>query len=100
MAKPANQPIEARINAILVLLAMWMGAWVIVVWANYWRAAPETGMTNPYLSLGWQGIAAILAFSIWGVGFGLPRGNGIRRMSAAPLAISFGIGLLVLAGVL
>jgi len=35
--------------------------------------------------LGWQGIAALLAFALWAVGRVWPQGSNVRRLSAAPL---------------
>ena len=97
-AKSKNPPIEAKLNAILALLALWMGAWLISVWAFFLRTAPEVGLSNLQMALGWQGVAGLLAFAIAGIGFGLPEGHGVRRMSTVPLGMTIAVGLLSLTG--
>jgi len=90
---------ETRINVILVLLALWMGAWLISLWAFFLRSAPEPGLGNLEMAAGWQGVAAMLAVAIFGVGFALPKTNGIRRVSAVPLGMSLFMAVLAAFGV-
>lgn len=95
MSKREDRRLAVRINAILVLMALWMAACLVAAWAMLFRIAPAVGFGNRETALGWLGIAGILAFAIWGIGFGLPKDNGIRRMSPAPLGLCAAIVVLV-----
>jgi len=95
MGRAEKPGTEAKLNAIMVLLALWMGAWGISVWAILLRRSGEIGLSNLQLALGWQAVAGLLAFAIWGIGLGLRRGHGVRRLSLAPLAIALVVGALV-----
>ena len=94
MSKGSERAVERRINAILGLMAVWMGAWGVSLWAFFVRAAPVPGIGNLEVALGWQGIAGLLALAVFGIGFGLPERHGVRRVSAVPL----GMALFVLVG--
>ena len=100
MARRAKEQIsEARINAILVLFAAWMGACLISAWSWFMRTAPEPGLSNGDMAMGWLGVAGILAFAVWALGFGLPKTNGIRKTSPVPLILTLIVVILALAGV-
>lgn len=85
---------------ILVLMALWMGAMAISLWAFFLRDAPPIGLDNLQLGLGWQGVGGLLAFTIWGLSYGLPVGHGVRRVAFLPLGIALGVAGLAIFGVL
>ena len=99
MGRANKHNIEARINLVLGLMALWMGAWLISLWAWILREEPSQGISNLQTALGWQGIAGMIAFAIWAVGFGLPSENGVKRLSAVPLGMSAFVCGLVIFGV-
>ena len=72
----------------------------MTVWAWLLRTEPDPGLSNVRMSLGWQAIAGLLAFAIWGVGWGLPKSNGIRRMSSVPLVMARFVAVLAGFGVI
>lgn len=96
MAKAHDNRIETRVNVILLLLTGWMGAGVISIWAMVLRKEPTPGIGNTDMAIGWQAIGAILGFAVWGIALGLPKTNGIRRMSLVPLGLSLAAIALVL----
>ena len=98
MSKGSERAVERRINAILWLLAVWMGAWGVSLWAFFLRTAPVPGIGNLEVALGWQGIAGLLAIAVFGIGFGLPDGHGVRRVAAVPLGMA--LFVMVIWGVL
>jgi len=91
-----QQNTERRINAILVLLAGWMGACLVSAWAWFVREPQLPGLSNGQTALGWQGVAGMLGFAVWAIGLGLPKDNGIRKMS--PVALILTLLVVVLAG--
>ena len=98
MARRTKPDIEGRLNGILFLLALWMGAFGISFWAFLARQEPQIGLTNMQMALGWQGVAGLIAFAIWGIGWGLPKGHGVRRLSAVPMGMALAIAGLGIFG--
>lgn len=80
---------DIRSLLLMALLALWLAAWMFSFY-QYLATPDQTAATLPRLSrtiglLGWQGIAAVLAFGCWGVGWSFSKGTGIRRISSVPL---------------
>lgn len=66
----------------------WAGSFVVA-----WLTEPEgegfaRGLNRVTAFLGWQGIAALLAVAIWGVGRSWPPGSSVRRLSRAPFSLA------------
>ncbi|MDH5798134.1 MAG: hypothetical protein OEZ19_06180 [Paracoccaceae bacterium] len=99
MRNDPEERTERRLLILTALMALWMGAWGLSLWAWLIRMPSETGLPNDMLALGWQGIAALLAFMILGIGFGLPGGHGARRMSAVPSLLALLVAGLAYAGI-
>ena len=93
MGREKKPSVEGRLNAILALLTLWMGAWVISLWAWLLRNPPQIGLGNTEMALGWQAIAGLFAFAIWAIGYGLPRDHGVRHLSAIPIGMSLFVGI-------
>lgn len=92
---------ETRTLLLMVLLALWLGAWGYSVYYLL-TTAPEgssftRGMNRISGFLGWQGVAAMLAFACWGIGWSFPKGTGIRRVSMVPMGMALAL-ILVVAG--
>lgn len=98
MAKARKDVSEFRVNVILVLFALWMGGWLISLWAFFLRVAPQPGLANLEMAAGWQGVTAMIAVAIFGTGYGLPKDNGIRRVSAVPLGMALFVAVLAIFG--
>ena len=83
----------------MVLLALWCAAWVYSVVFLMNTDPTGDGFTRGVNRitgfLGWQGVAGMLAFAVWGVGLGFPKGSGIRRTSAVPLGTALALILLI-----
>ncbi len=92
---------ETRKFALMVLLALWVAAWGYSLVPLF--SEPEGVGGDPVVEafarglnrmkgfLGWQGIAGMIALALWGVGRGLPKGSGARRISAVPLGITVAV---------
>ncbi|MBT8408003.1 MAG: hypothetical protein KJN93_00070 [Alphaproteobacteria bacterium] len=69
-------------------------AWVLAFMASFLAqgrsARNDFGPLSERLELwmGWQGIAGILAFAIWGLGRQWPKGSSMRKITAAPLVLA------------
>ena len=98
MTDPAG---DGKRLILMVLLALWVAAWGLSVAQLF--AAPTgdgftRGMNRMSGFLGWQGVAGMIALALWGVGRGLPKGSGARRISAVPLGMTLAV-LAALVGV-
>jgi hypothetical protein len=88
---------ETRTLVLMLLLAGWLLAYGTSIYALL--STPDiAAATLPALKrtvgfLGWQAVAGTIAFGCWGVGRAFPRGSGIGRVSAVPLAMA--VALLV-----
>ncbi len=79
-----------------LLLTVLCAAWVIVfvyafvAYANapYEGAGFSDGFNKPAVFLGWQGIAGVLAFAVFGVSRVWPRGASARTLGNIPLIIA------------
>jgi hypothetical protein len=99
MSKARKEVSEFRINVILVLFTLWMGGWLISLWAYFLRVAPQPGLTNLEMAAGWQGVVAMIAVAIFGTGYTLPKENGIRRVSAVPMGMALFMVVLAIIGI-
>jgi len=99
-----EKPGEARIFLLMALMALWLAAYVYSI--IFLLTTPvegdgfSRGMNRITGFLGWQGVAGVLAFGCWAVGWGFPRRTGIRRISAVPLGMALAIVLLVIGWVM
>jgi hypothetical protein len=95
-----SEPSDRKTLLFTVLYAAWVivCAWSFVAYmrAPYEGAGFPDGLNKPAVFLGWQGIAAMLALTIWGVSLGFEKGSGARSLGRVPLIFSF----LVFAGLL
>ena len=84
----------------MALLALWCAAWAysIVFLINVEPIGDgfTRGLNRVSGCLGWQGVAGMLAFAVWGVGLGFPKRSGIRRISAVPLGMALALILLLI----
>jgi hypothetical protein len=91
---------QARTLALMVLLALWCSAWVysivFFVDAGLTGDGINRGLDRISGFLGWQGVAGMLAFAVWGVGLGFPKGSPIRKTSAVPLGMALALILLII----
>ena len=99
MRNEPDEQVERRLLIVTALLALWMGAWGVSIWAWLFRAQPGSGLANEMLALGWQGIAALLAFVMLGIAFRLPKGHGARRMAVVPSLLAIAVAGLAYLGV-
>ena len=84
----------------MVMIALWLAASAYSV-AFLINVEPTgdgftRGLNRVSGFLGWQGVAGMLAFAVWGVGLGFPKGSGIRRISAVPLGMALALILLLI----
>lgn len=101
----AREKTETRSLMLMALLALWLAAWVYSVFV---LLIPGDRISTSGLGpvagfLGWQGVAGMIAFGCWGIGVSFPKGSGIRRVSAVPLAMAaalilVGAGMAVFGG--
>lgn len=90
-----------------LILSVLYAAWVFVfvyAFIAYDRAPHEgagfpDGLNKIAVYLGWQGVAAMLALAVFGLGRGWPKRSGVRRLSAIPLGIA-GLHAIVVTGVI
>lgn len=84
----------------MLTLALWLVAWgysvVFVISADPTGDGFTRGLNRISGFLGWQGVAGMLAFAVWGVGLGFPKSSGIRRISAVPLGMALALILLII----
>ncbi len=76
---------------LMVLLALWVAAWGYSIFFLTLSPDKDGGITRSVGFLGWQGVAGILAFGCWGIGWSFPKGSGIRRVSAVPLVMALAL---------
>ena len=83
---------------LTVFAALWVLAYVYSFVAFATTAADDMGFTRGMnrvtAFLGWQGVAGIFAFCLFGVSRSWPKGSNVRRNAAVPLILAI---LLVLA---
>lgn len=82
---------DGRRLLLLVLFSLWVFVFVYAFVALL-RVPLAGGLLDgfgrPGVYLGWQGIAGMLAISVFGVGRGWPRGSSVRSMTTVPLVIA------------
>lgn len=85
---------------LMGLLALWVAAWgySLVFLATDFAGGEgiSNGLTRTGGFFGWQGVAGMLAFACWGIGWSFPKGSGIRRISAVPLGLAAALIVIVL----
>ncbi len=89
-----------RFRLLLTVIAAF---WVIVFVYSFfaYSHAPHEGpgfpdgLNKPAVFLGWQGIAALLALAVFGVGRRWPPGSAVRRLSWVPLLGALAIAAMV-----
>ncbi len=90
---------ERRSMILMGLLALWVAAWGYSVFVLATAPAPagETvrGLNRASGFLGWQGVAGMIAFACWGIGWSFPKKSGIRRISAVPLGMALALVVAV-----
>ena len=91
---------ERRLWILMGLLALWLAAYgysiVVLLGADQPADSAVQGLSRWAGFLGWQGVAGITAMAIWGVGRGLTKRTGIRRISSVPLGMALALVILVL----
>lgn len=84
---------------LMALLALWLAAYGYSIIFALTAPAEGSGFTRGTNRiagfLGWQGVAGILAFGCWGLGWSFERGSGIRRISVVPLWMALVVILLI-----
>ena len=95
---------DARRFWLMVVGAAWLLAWG-GSFAAFWTAEPtgdgfERSLNRVMVFLTWQGIAAAIAFGVWGVGRAWPRGSSARQLSNVPLMLATLLGLVIITVVL
>lgn len=97
---PGDENSQSRMFLLMVMFALWLGAsaYSVVFLIDTDPAGDgfTRGLNRITGFLGWQGVAGMLAFAVWGVGLGFPKGSGIRRTSAVPLGIALALILLII----
>ena len=84
-----RDPSDGRRLALTASFAAWLMAFVHAFFAGF-----DSGFR---LYAGWQGIAAVLAVAVFGIGRAWPSGSAVRRMAAFPLVVA-ALQAAVLAG--
>lgn len=86
-----------------LLLTVLLAAWVLAfgyafygVWYDRLFGGIAGNMGPVTHFVGWQGVASVLAFAVFGVSRDWPKGSGLRVMCAVPMVFA----ILLLAGVL
>ncbi len=96
-----NSKEDSRALLLMGLLALWLAAYgysvVVLVTTQPVPAATIPEAKRMVGFLGWQGVAGMVAFACWGVGWSFPRGSGIRRVAAVPIVMALAL-VLVMAG--
>ncbi len=82
---------ETRTLLLMVLLAVWVAIYGYSLFFLMTTPVSGDGFTRGLNRvtgfLGWQGVAGMVAFACWGIGWSFPKGSGIRRMSGVPLGL-------------
>ena len=92
---------ERRTLLLMALMALWLATYgfsvLLLVTTKPAASAALPDMNRIVGFLGWQGIAGMIAFACWGVGWSFPKGAGIRRISAVPLVMALAL-IVVMVG--
>ncbi|MGB5558998.1 MAG: hypothetical protein WBN04_13425 [Paracoccaceae bacterium] len=91
MSEPEN---DGRRAALMVLLALWAGAWgwsLVPLFSVPTGEELAEGQGQVQGFLGWQAIAGLLALALWGTARGFPRQSGLRRISGVPLGMALAL---------
>ncbi|PHQ96274.1 MAG: hypothetical protein COB40_08940 [Marinosulfonomonas sp.] len=91
---------DSKTLLLMGLLALWLAVYGYSI-IYYLTTGDKTAATLPGLSrvagfMGWQGVAGMIAFACWGIGWGFPKGSGVRRISAVPLGMALALVLALL----
>ena len=87
-----NGPSDGKRFLLIALGAVWLMAFVYAFLA--FASAPNTtedaqAATKPQIYLGWQGVAGVVAFAVYGVGRAWEPGSATRRLSGVPILLAF-----------
>lgn len=85
-----NGPSDGRRFLLIALGAVWLMAFVyaFVAFFSVPQAEIAQAASKAEAYLGWQGVASIAAFAIFGVGLAWERGSATRRLSVVPLLLA------------
>ena len=88
----SEEPSDGTRMLLIVLAGLWAASFVLAFVA-YVIIEPTgdsflRGMNRVLAFLGWQGVAAVLSITVFGVGRRWPPGSATRRLSAVPLGIA------------
>ncbi len=91
---------DSKTLLLMGLLALWLAVYGYSI-IYYLTTGDKSSATLPGLSrvagfMGWQGVAGMIAFGCWGIGWSFPKSSGIRRISAVPLGMALALVLAVL----
>ena len=91
---------ERRTMMLMALMALWLAAYGYSIVHLLTTAPIGSGFTRGLNRitgfLGWQGVAGMLAFGCWGLGWSFPKRSGIRRASAVPIILAAALVLVLL----
>lgn len=91
---------EMRKFVVMALLALWVAAWgysLVPLFADITGDGFTRGLNRLKGFLGWQAIAGMIALALWGIGRGLPRRSGARRIIGVPLGMALALLLALVA---
>ena len=98
-----NGPSDNWRLILMVLYAAWVivfaYAFIAYAQAPYEGTGFPDGLNKPAVFLGWQGIAGILAFAVFGVSRVWPRGASVRTLGNIPLIIAALLAALVVGSI-
>jgi len=90
---------DTRKLVLMALLALWLAAYGYSIIFALSAPAEGSGFTRGMNRIagfsGWQGVAGILAFGCWGLGWSFARGSGIRRISVVPMWMALAVILAI-----
>ncbi len=90
---------DTRTLLLMGLLALWAVVFAYSVYFLFITPATDDGFSRGLSRingfLGWQGVAGMLGFACWGIGWSFPKGSGIRRVSALPLGMALALVIVV-----
>lgn len=80
---------------LTVLFAAWSAAFVFAFY-GYVVNTDEAGRDPVRVFLGWQGVAGVISFAIFGVSRQWPKRSGVRKLAVGPMIIAVLVALGIL----